>query len=65
MKTLDLNLKGMSGSILDSFQALRSDIMYMNDVNVVSFTSTSPSEGKLLSSPKLATQFGRTGYQFR
>ena len=57
MKTLDLNLKGMSGSILDSFQALRSDIMYMNDVNVVSFTSTSPSEGKSVLSFYTAVSF--------
>ena len=57
MKTLDLNLKGMSGSVLDSFQALRSDIMYINDVNVITFTSTTPAEGKSILSFYTAVSF--------
>ena len=57
MQTLKLNLKGISGSILDSFQALRSDIMYMNDTNVISFTSTTPSEGKSVLSFYTAVSF--------
>lgn len=57
MKTLELNLKGMSGSVLDSFQALRSDIMYINDVNVITFTSTTPAEGKSILSFYTAVSF--------
>ena len=57
MKTLELNLKGMSGSVLDSFQALRSDIMYINDVNVITFTSTTPAEGKSILSLYTAVSF--------
>lgn len=57
MQTLELELKGISGSILDSFQALRSNIMYMNDTKVISFTSTTPSEGKSVLSFYTAVSF--------
>ena len=46
MMKLEIELQAVSGGTLDSFQALRSSIMYMNDTKVISFTSTTPSEGK-------------------
>lgn len=57
MMKLEIELQGISSSIMDSFQALRSSIMYMNDTKVISFTSTTPSEGKSVLSFYTAVSF--------
>ncbi|MGM9940954.1 MAG: tyrosine-protein kinase family protein [Bulleidia sp.] len=57
MPELQLDLKGVGGSVLDSLQTLRSSIMYSNDTNVISFTSTTPGEGKSVLSFYTAVSF--------
>lgn len=57
MPELELDLKGVGGSVLDSLQALRSSIMYSNNTQVISFTSTSPGEGKSVLSFYTAVSF--------
>lgn len=54
---LEIELQAVSGGTLDSFQALRSSIMYMNDTKVISFTSTTPLEGKSVLSFYTAVSF--------
>lgn len=57
MMKLEIELQAVSGGTLDSFQALRSSIMYMNDTKVISFTSTTPLEGKSVLSFYTAVSF--------
>lgn len=57
MMKLEIELQAVSSGTLDSFQALRSSIMYMNDTKVISFTSTTPLEGKSVLSFYTAVSF--------
>lgn len=57
MKKLNITVNGVSSSILDSMQTLRSNIMYSNDTKTVSFTSTTPLEGKSVLSFYTAVSF--------
>lgn len=57
MNKLQVDVRGVSSSVLDSLQSLRTSIMYMNDTHVVSFTSTLPSEGKSILSFYTAVSF--------
>lgn len=54
---LKVNVQGVSGSVLDSLQTLRTSILYSNDTNVVAFTSTTPGEGKSVLSFHTAVSF--------
>ena len=57
MKKLNITVNGLSSSILESMQTLRSNILYSNDTKTVSFTSTAPYEGKSVLSFYTAVSF--------
>ena len=57
MKKLNMTVNGLSSSILESMQTLRSNILYRNDTKTVSFTSTAPYEGKSVLSFYTAVSF--------
>ncbi|MGN1405940.1 MAG: CpsD/CapB family tyrosine-protein kinase [Erysipelotrichaceae bacterium] len=58
---LNVHVNKPSRVVAEALQSLRTNIMYMDDVNVISFTSTLPDEGKSVISFYLANAFASIG----
>ena len=58
---LNVKISEPSRKVLDSMRSLRTNIMYMDDINVISFTSTLADEGTSIISFYLANSFASIG----
>lgn len=59
---VQIALKNQSPSIQESLQSLRTNLQYIQDLQVITITSTLPGEGKSSLSLNLAASFASAGY---
>lgn len=61
MKQLELNVADMSRTVNEALNTLRTNLLYMDNVHVITLTSTLPGEGKTSLSFALARSFATLG----